>query len=240
MPDDIAPVGTPAPAAAPVIAPAAATAPAVVAPLATVAPVVQPAVPGNTEDPAWLPQRLERATSAARAAVLAELGVKDAGEAKAAVEAAKAAAEAKKTAETRAAELAAELNTTRTVAERQQGLFKELAGRMLGALAPDQLKAVQDFAGDDPEKQYAAIKHFGPTWAAAEQAKEAAARAVAEVAAAKAPPASTSAAPAAPSSETPTTSTQDPSSVYQTTRSKNPFAAAAYGLSNPTVYDSKA
>lgn len=234
MPDTLpegapAPIATPAPSAPVVATPA---------PAAVTAPAATPAA--SNEPPAWLPERLERAAAAARSAVLAELGVANADEAKAAVEAARAAADAKKSAEERAAELLTSNAALKTTAEKQAAAAKEMAGRMLMALAPEQRDAVTAFAGDDPIRQFEAIKHFGPTWALAEQAKDAAAKAVADAAAAlkAAPPATTSPAPAAPSSEAPA-SPESPKSVYETTRSTNPFKAAAYGLSNPTVYDSK-
>lgn len=229
MPDEIPVVS----AVAPIATPAPAPPPIVVAPASLVVSPTAPAAP-STEEPAWLPDRLRRAAESARTAVLTELGVANADEAKAAVVAAKAAADAKKSAEERAADLNAQLTATKTTAERQAALAKEMAGRMFMALSPEHQKAVTDFAGDDPEKQYLAIKHFGPTWAEAERVKEAA------VAAAKTPgpAASTSPAPAAPASETPL-SPADPKSVYATTRASNPFKAAAYGLSNPTVYQNQ-
>lgn len=226
MSDESTPAGTVVPA---VTTPA----PAVAAPVAA-APLVPVAVPQN-EEPAWLPDRLKRAQESARSAVLAELGVANADEAKAAVAAARAAADAKKSAEERAAELSAQLTATKTTAERQSALAKEMAGRMFMALSPEHQKAVTDFAGDDPEKQYLAIKHFGPTWAEAERIKEAAATAAKTPAPAVT---STSPTPAAPASETPA-SPADPKSVYETTRASNPFKAAAYGLSNPTVYQNQ-
>lgn len=234
MPDETE--GAPAPIATP--APAPAPTPVVAAP----APAPAPTPASSTEDPAWLPGRLERAAAAARTAVLAELGVANADEAKAAVAAAKAAADAKKSAEERAAELLASNNALKTTAEKQAAAAREMSGRMLMALSAEQREAITAFAGDDPIRQFEAIKHFGPTWAAAEQAKEAAAQAAAQAAAAAAakaaPAGNTSPTPAAPSSETPA-SPESPKSIYQTTRSTNPFKAAAYGLSNPTVYDSK-
>lgn len=230
MSDENTPVGTPTPAVAPVPAPA----PAPVAAAPVPAPAPAAAAPTN-DDPAWLPDRLRRAEKSAREAVLAELGITNADEGKAAVAAAKAAADAKKSAEERAADLASQLTATKTAAERQAALAKEMAGRMFMALSPEHQKAVTDFAGDDPEKQYLAIKHFGPTWAEAERIKEAAAKAAAvPVPAPAAPVASTSPAPAAPTGETPA-SPADPKSIYATTRAANPFKAAAYGLANPTV-----
>jgi len=225
MSDESTPAGTPAPAPAPV------PAPVVVAPAPTPAPVVD-----QSSDPAWLPGRLARASESAKAALLQELGVTNPDEAKSAIAAAKAAADAKKSAEERAAELAAQLNASKSHADKQAAYAREMAGRMLMALTGEQQKAVTDFAGDDPLKQYEAIKHFGPTWAAAEAAKEAAQKAAEEAAKAAKPPAQTSPAPGAPAGEVPT-SPEDPKSVYQSTRSKNPFAAAAYGFTNPTVYE---
>lgn len=223
MSDEVTPAGTVAPAPAPVPTPA---------PVVAAVPI--PTVDPNAE-PAWLPTRLARATESAKAALLLELGVANPDEAKVAIAAAKAAADAKKSAEERAAELSTQLTASQTNAQKQAAYAKEMAGRMLMALTGEQQKAITDFAGDDPLKQYEAIKHFGPTWAAAEAAKEAAEHAAAEALKAK-PVAQTSPAPGAPTGEVPA-SPEDPKSVYQTTRTKNPFAAAAYGFSNPAVYD---
>ncbi len=229
MSDETTPVGTPAPAVVPVVAaPVVAAAPAP-APVAT--PPAPPAP--DTAEPAWLPDRLARAKNSAREAILQELGVTNPDEAKAAIAAAKAAADAKKTAEERAAEYAQQVNALKTTTERQAAYAKEMAGRMLMALSPEQQKAVTDFAGDDPMKQFEAIKHFGPTWAAIEQAKIDAAKTAEPLK----PAAQTSPAPGAPAGETPVSS-DDPKTVYQAQRATNPFAAAAYGLSHSTVYNS--
>lgn len=244
-----APAGTVVPAAAPVVAPAvvAPVVPAapVVAPLAAVpavaapvaAPVVAtPALP-VVEDPGWLATRLERAKAAEREAVLKDLGVSDPAAAKAAIAAANAAAEAQKSAEQRALEASNRVTSLSADTERKDKILKEQAGRMLMALTAEQQKAITEFAGADAEKQLQAIYHFAPTWAAQAVAAEAAARAaLPAVPAVPAAPANTSPAPGAPSSETPG-SPPDPKSVYQTTRATNPFAAAAYGLSNPSVYE---
>lgn len=244
-----APAGTVVPAAAPatapiVAAPAAAPPPPVAAPVAVpvvATPVVPtvvapPAIP-VVEDPSWLATRLERAKAAEREAVLKDLGVSDPAAAKAAIAAANAAAEAQKSAEQRALEAANRVTSLSADAERKDKILKEQAGRMLMALTAEQQKAITDFAGTDAEKQLQAIYHFAPTWAAQAAAAEAQRQSAPPAPAAPAAPAATtSPAPAAPASESPG-SPPDKRSVYQTTRATNPFAAAAYGLSNPSVYE---
>ena len=133
MPDDDVVVGAPAPVVAPVVP----------------APVVTPAPAPVVADtnPAWLPGRLEQAVRVAREGFLAELGVANADEAKAAVEAARAAAAAKLTAEERAAELQTSNAALKTTAEKQAAAAKEMAGRMLMALTSEQQAAVTAFAG---------------------------------------------------------------------------------------------
>lgn len=200
-------------------APAATTAPA------TAAPQIPPA-DANAE-PFWLKGRLERAEEQARKALLTELGITDPGAAKAALEAAKKAEEANKTAEQRAAELAQKLGTVQTEAERQAAVIQEYAARMFGVLTADQQGAVKAIAGDDPAAQLRAINALGPTWA---KQAEAAAPAPAPK------PATTAPAPDAPAGAA-TGSPPDHRAVYSDMRSRNPFAAAAYGLENPSAYN---
>ena len=108
------------------------------------------------------------------------------------------------------------------------------------ALTADQQKAISDFAGDNPTEQLRAIHHFAPIWAkqAEEIAKatQAATPPAATPPASAAPPATTSPAPTAPPSNG-VTSPPDTRATYQHLRATNPFAAAAYGTSNPTAYE---
>lgn len=238
MSDVTPPAGTSVPANPP--APVAAPAPVVAAPPPVPSPATAPisAVDPNAEPP-WLPDRLNRAKEIAKGELLKELGVDDPEAAKAAISAAKAAADAKKSAEEKAAELATKLSTTQTEAQRLAALAKEHAGRMLLALTPEQQKAITDFAGENAEQQLRAIHHFAPLWAK-QEADAAAAKAAAASAAQppEPPPANTSPAPTAPSGVTPT-SPPDARSAYLAERARNPFAAAAYGLSNPQAYEIK-
>lgn len=197
-------------------------APAVV-PAATTAAATVPAS-ASTEEPAWLPKRLEQATRNGELRILESLGVKDVESAKQVLAAAAAKAESEKSAEQRAADLTAKLAVTQTAAERSAAVTKEYAARMLGVLTPEQKQAVTAIAGDDATEQLRTINALAPVWA-----KEAtdAAKATAEAA----PPANTSPPPTAPNSAG-TVSPPDHKAVYQAERNKNPFAAAAYGLAN--------
>jgi len=240
-----APAAT-APTAAPTAPATAPAAPAPAAPPATApAPAAQPqqtapVTPTETVDQAWLKTRLDRQAETARKAVLAELGVTDTEAAKAAIKAANDAAEAQKSADQRAVEAAARAAEAQAAATRHEAIIKEQAGRMMMVLTAEQQKAVTDFAGEDPAQQLRAIQAFGPTWAAAAAASQPTAAAAGAPAAPAAPatPATTSPAPGAPSGDTPT-SPPDKRAVYEQTAQQNPFAAAAYAMRNPSVYETK-
>lgn len=214
------PAGAPAPAAPPTT------------PASPPAPPAPPAPQVDPNKPPWLDDRLARAEKSARDALLADLGVTDQAAAKAAIAAAKAAADASKTAEQRAADATAEAAQQRREAERLLAITTEHASRMMFVLTAEQQKAVKDIAGDDPAAQLRAIGVLGPTWA-----KDAAATAATAPAAPVAPvttgPGANAPAGAAPGSP------PDHRAVYTTMRETNPFAAAAYGLSNPAAYDRK-
>lgn len=240
MSDATTPAGTSVPAApapVPVVA-VAPTAPAPVpAPPVVVAPTA-PVVAAAPQEPDWLPGRLKRAEESAQAALLKSLGIDDPEAAKQAIADAKAAAEAKKTAEQRAAELDTKLRGVMTQAEKDAATIKEHAARMLMALTPEQQAAIANVAGDDPGLQLRAIHAIAPTWAKQEAEREAAAVAAAAQSAPVAPPATTSLAPTAPGSTSPG-SPPDARELYNSVRSRNPFAAAAYGLANPQAYEIK-
>lgn len=225
------------PAAAPVVAPAAAVVPAV----AAVAPAAATPAVDPTTDPSWIKARLEREAATVRARTLAELGVTDVPAAKAALASANAAAEATKTAEQRALEATGRVTALSTENERLASITREHAGRMIGVLTPEQQVAIRALAPDtDPAGQLQAIGVLGPTWAAASAATAAAVAAAAPPAATAPAAASTAPGATAPTGG-PTTSPPDHRSVYQASRSKNPFAAAAYGLEHASeVYRPKA
>jgi hypothetical protein len=214
MADDNTPAGAGAPAA-PVTPPAAA-----------------PAAPEDKSYP-WLPDRLAQShrqgEKSGEERALATLGLTgaDLGKAKAILDEAAKSAEANKSAEQRAADLAARLTTTQTEADRQAAIIKEHAARMLGVLEADHQKAVRDIAGDDPAKQLQTIHALTPIWA-----KQAPAPAVPVVV----PPATTAPPPTAPGGA-PGTSPPDHVATYGQLKTSNPFAAAAYGARNPSVYD---
>jgi hypothetical protein len=221
----VVPAATAAPAATvPVVVPAAA---AVAAPVA--------AVP-DAADPNWLRPRLAREVETARRALLAELGVTDPAAAKAAIADANAAAEAKKSAEQRALEASQRLTAEQGETARLRAITQEHAARMIGVLTPAQQAAVRELSPDtDPAGQLRAIGVLGPTWAAAAAASVAPAAATTTVPA----PATTAPAATAPAGGV-STSEPDHKAVYRTTRTTNPFAAAAYGLENADkVYATK-
>jgi hypothetical protein len=223
-----------------------------------VAPPAQPAAATplaapETVDPNWLKPRLDRERQQGRTGLLKDLGVKDEGEIKAALEAARAAEESKKTAEQRALEAAAKASTLEQAHTRASALLKEQAGRMMMVLSADQQKAVTDFAGEDPAEQLRAIHHFAPLWAKA-ATESAAAEAeisdaelaeleanLATVKAARGTKPAQAAAPAqtintappvgAPAGTTPG-SPPDHRAIYSQLVQTNPFKAAAYGLAN--------
>lgn len=183
-------------------------------------PAPIPAPSQDNQEPAWLKPRLEQAERSAERKVLESLGVNDLASASKAIAAAKAAEEANKTAEQKAAELATSLKASQSEAERLAAVTREHAARMLGVLTPEQQKAVKDVAGEDPAKQLQAITALGPTWAAAEVAK----------------PVNTAPIGGPPSDPT---SPPDHRSQFQSLKATNPFAAAAYGLKNPEVFNPK-
>lgn len=208
------------PVVVPPVAPAAA--PAVVTPPAA------PSVP-NVGEPNWLPERIAQAKKNAadeeRAKVLAELGVSNPDEAKAAIAAAKAAAEANKTAETRAAELKAKFDGASATVASQGAVIAEIAARQMGVLTAEQSKAVKDIAGDDAAAQLRAISALQPTWG---KPADPAAVVVAPAPAPPAAPLNTAPGHTAPNGAG--GSPPDQRAVYEQLQKQNPFAAAEHGL----------
>jgi hypothetical protein len=205
--------GTPAPAAP--VTPAA------------VPPAAAPSAPAGdpTAEPSWLKERLTREREKGARDALSSAGFASEADAKAAATAAKAAADANKSAETRAAELAANVTTEKARADGLLAIAADHAARVLGALTPDQQAAVKRIAGDDPAQQLKTVDALAPTWAAAPIA--------APVAAPVAkpplpPPASTSAAGGAPAPAT--GAAPNHKAVLAELEKTNPIAAASYAL----------
>lgn len=211
--------------------PAAATpAPAATPPAAAVTP---PATQVTGDEP-WLRERLERAATAERTRILADLGVDDAAKAKKAIADAKKAEDDQKTAADHAAEAKAEASRANREADKLRKIASDHAGRMMMALKPEHQAAIKELAGDDPAKQLEAIGVLGPTWAKTGAVEALPGSSVVAPPANTAPPAN-AAPPAAGAGSPP-----DHKQVYTTTRAANPFEAAAYGLANPVaVYDIK-
>jgi hypothetical protein len=143
-----------APAPAPVVVPAA---PVTAAPAA-------PVVAEPNADPNWLRPRLERERSSAQTALLKELGVTDAAQAKQIIAEANKRAEAERSASERltAAEAA------RVQAEQQANEYRAslavYAGQQMAALTPERRAVIEKRAGADPAAQISLIADFGPTW----------------------------------------------------------------------------
>lgn len=152
--------GTDTPAAAPALIPPAAPPPAPDA--------------GAQQDPNWLAPRLEQAKRAAETAVLAQLGVKDAAEAKAALDAYKAAQDAAKTEAERVAARIAEGDAAKARAAILETAVGTHADSELAKLDDAKRAAVVAIAGDDKAAQLRAIAALAPTWAAAVAATPAA------------------------------------------------------------------
>ena len=217
-------LGTPPAATA---TPAAQTVPNAAQPPAAAAPRV------TVDDlpPEALSARLEQVRRAERAAFLAELGVTDPNEVKAALADAKAKAEAQKT----DAEKLAALNLR--VAAQSEALTVAVS-QAARSITAEQKAAVDAIAGNDPAvwmKTYAAL---APTWGASVTAQAAPAPAAAQpatqpqattpAATSAATPASTSPSGGAPAPGAPTQSPVDHAAVRKQLQAINPFAAARY------------
>lgn len=199
-------------------------------PAATPAPVITPppavtlstTVPLPTdESQPWFKERLDREAAKGRGSLLKELGVKDEGEIKAALDAARQAAESAKTTEQKRVEAEQAATALREENSELRGAVEVVAKARMAALTDTQREAVQGLAGDDAHAQIIAIDALMPTWASG--------------AATPPKPATTSGPPGAPPAAG-TGSPPDHRAVYAQLRQTNPFAAAAYGAAHPEAY----
>ena len=143
-----------------VAAPADTTAP--VAPVATSAPA--PTVQ-TEQEPAWLAGRLAREREAVTKQILAELGVADTKDAKAALKTLRDAEAAKKTEEQRMRERIAALEPLEARAAALTATLDSLAQIELGKLSEAQRAAVLKVAGSDPQRTLDVITALRDSWA---------------------------------------------------------------------------
>jgi hypothetical protein len=191
-------------------------------------------------DPSWLKSRLERERAKGAKDALVSAGFATETEAKAAAAAAKAATEANKSAETKAAELAANLTAANAETARLRAATEEYAARMMVGYTAEQQAAIKSLAGDDAARQIAAIAAIAPTWANLAAAAAAAAESsttTATTPAASLRPGTTAPAPSAPAGTVPALPTAR--STYDAMKTTNPFAAAQYGTTQPSIYTPK-
>lgn len=197
------------------------------------APAAPPAPPANPGDPAWLNGRIkqakESASTEARASLLKELGFATPEEAKAAADAAKKAADANKTAEQRAIEAETARQAAESEAARHKAATTEYAARMIAGLTPEQVEAVKAVAGDDPAKQITTITAMQKTWSTQQTTTT--------TTTTPAPGTTTAPPPNAPNGVVPQPGNDR--SQYEQLANQNPFAAARFGLTRPSVYDPK-
>lgn len=150
---------------------AQAAAPGTDTPAAAPAPIPPAAPPpapeaGAQQDPNWLAPRLEQAKRAAETAVLAQLGVKDAAEAKAALDAYKAAQDAAKTEAERVSARLAEGEAAKARAATLEAAVSAHAATEMAKLDDAKRDAVIAIAGEDTAAQLRAISALAPTWSA--------------------------------------------------------------------------
>ena len=186
-----------------------------------------PAQSGTHDDPAWLPERLNRAQEKARSALLAELGIDDPAKAKAANAAAKKAEEDAKSLTDRITESTTRANKAESRADRLSAITTEFAARQMMGLTAEQQEAVRAIAGEDAAEQLNAITILSPTWA-----KQAASGAAPPVAPAKPPIPVNGTAPQHNAPDGANVSTPNHREVHASLMQKNPFAAANYGLAH--------
>jgi len=186
---------------------------------ATQAPTV---VTVDALPPEALSARLEQAKRSERSALLAELGVSDPAEAKAAIAAKKAAEEAAKS----DADKLAALNLTVTA---QARALTVAVNQAVASLAPEHKAILDGIAGADQAKWLELYGQLAPTWGKpVATAPTTTTNPEPQTAQPPAAPATTSPSGGAPS---PTVTTQSPTNhaaVYASLAKSNPFAASRY------------
>lgn len=171
----------------------------------------------SEQEPAWLPDRLKRAEEKARKDMLAELGVADAKDVKAALKAIKDAEDAKKSETEKLNERLKSLEPLESEVTALRGAVAEMAKAALEGLTDRQREAVVDIAGDDPRAQLKAI-----------QSLRSKGMLRADPTAPLPAPANTTRAPGAPAPTSPTT--PDHVAAWQELQTRNPIKAAAYRI----------
>lgn len=210
--------GTTAPATPETSAPAAA------------APAAKPQVQASELPPEALKARLDSAKEQARREMLAELGVTDTKDAKAALAELKKRQDAEKTETERLAARVAELEGKAAKAEHATQVASRRAAAELATLTEAQRAYVSKTAGDDPLRQLETIDSMREAGLLTTTPAAAPAPAPAPAApAAATPPAPLGSTAPAPSAPAPgQTSPVDHAAVYRSLKQSNPFAASAY------------
>jgi|GEM_PF-1656722 hypothetical protein len=175
----------------------------------------KPRVQADQLPPDALSARLEQAKESARKALLAELGITDATEAKTAIADAAARKEAAKTADQRVAELSLQVAN-------QTAALQVAVDHASKSITPEQRQAVDAIAGTDQALWLRTYGALAPTWGAPPMA------APAPVATPHTPPPNTAPTTPAPLANSNNTSPPDHAAVYQRLQQTNPFVAARY------------
>lgn len=173
------------------------------------------APPAAPSEPTWLPDRLERAKQAERAAVLRELGAESLDAAKARIASAKALEDSQKSEMQRLNERIAALEPSAKKALDLEAVVSKHADAELAKLTEEQRAAVTAIAGDDKARALATVEALRPTWVKA-----------APAAAPPPPPANTASAGAAPTGAN--VPTVNHKATWEAIRARNPIAGAQY------------
>lgn len=184
----------------------------VVAPVATPAPA-----PAQAEqEPAWLAGRLARERDAVTKQLLADLGVSDTKDAKAAIKSLRDAEAAKKTEEQKLRERLAALEPLESRVTALTATLETMAQAELGKLTEAQKAAVTRVAGGDPQRTLDVISALRDSWAVAPAPAPAPANTA---------PAASAPAPAAPG-------VPNHLATWEALKRANPVEAARYLVAN--------
>lgn len=201
-------------------------------PAAVVAtPSAKPQVLASELPPEALKARLDSAKEQARREMLAELGVTDTKDAKAAIAELKAIQDAKKSDLEKAQARIAELEGKAAKADHATQVASRRAAAELAALTDAQRAYVAKASGDDPLRQLETIdsmREAGLLATPPAAPSPAAGAATPPAASPAAPQQLGSTAPAAGAPPPSTTSPVDHAAVYRSLKQSNPFAASVY------------